>query len=317
MEIYVWGTGCGAGDLIDSALPIEKVAAFVDSRPAGADFLGRPVIPPEELARRAYDLVIVTSRQAQAIADRCRALGIAPEKLLFLKNHTLLQDRNRCYGPAEELLGRAFVDRLRRSQRLIRAPRWSEGELLDAGDLDNDYVRLKTLEALCARLVAVPGAAAELGVYRGSFARCINSLLPDRKLYLFDTFEGFDPAEADGCGRGFVDAHRNTALERVRAALPHPELSVFRAGLFPDSAAGLEERFALVSLDVDLEESSYHGLCWFLPRLSPGGYLLLHDWANPDLTGVRAALERYERERGVRLPAVPLCDVNGTLVICG
>ena len=48
--------------------------------------------------------------------------------------------------------------------------------------------------------------------------------------------------------------------------------------------------------------------------MSRGGYVLLHDYGNPKLPGVRRALERYEQEHG-RLAAVPLCDVNGTLVI--
>ena len=98
------------------------------------------------------------------------------------------------------------------------------------------------------------------------------------------------------------------------AGLPHPERARIRRGLFPRTAEGLEERYALVSLDADLEQSTYAGLCWFLPRMEPGGYLLLHDYDNPKLPGVRRALERYDREHG-RLCAVPLCDVNGTLVI--
>ena len=39
MKIYVYGTGCGAGDLIDAALPAERVEAFVD-RAGGGRFLG-------------------------------------------------------------------------------------------------------------------------------------------------------------------------------------------------------------------------------------------------------------------------------------
>ena len=76
------------------------------------------------------------------------------------------------------------------------------------------------------------------------------------------------------------------------------------------------ERFALVSLDVDLEESTLAGLRWFYPRLNACGYLLLHDYNAPRLPGVKKALLRYEAERGQRIPAVPLCDVNGTLVLC-
>ena len=99
------------------------------------------------------------------------------------------------------------------------------------------------------------------------------------------------------------------------SVLPHPERAVIRRGLFPQTAEGLEgERFALVSLDADLEESTLSGLRWFLPRMSAGGYLLLHDYNNPKLPGVKRALRRYEAEAG-RVRAVPISDVNGTLVI--
>ncbi len=98
--------------------------------------------------------------------------------------------------------------------------------------------------------------------------------------------------------------------------MPHPERVIVRAGLFPSSAEGIEERFALVSLDADLEESTLAGLRLFWPRLSPGGFLLLHDYDSPLLGGVKRALARYEAELGKALPAVPLCDVNGTLALC-
>ena len=139
--------------------------------------------------------------------------------------------------------------------------------------------------------------------------------VPERTLFLFDTFEGFDPAEARGQGGGFVEAHRNTSVERVLGLLPHPEKIVVRQGLFPAAAEGIEERFALVSLDVDLEESTLAGLRWFLPRMNKGACLLLHDYNNSRLPGVKAALRRFEEEQGIRLYKVPLCDVNGTLVI--
>ena len=38
----------------------------------------------------------------------------------------------------------------------------------------------------------ISGAVAEAGVYKGDFAQHINVLFPDRKLYLFDSFEGFN-----------------------------------------------------------------------------------------------------------------------------
>ena len=314
MEIYVWGTGCGAGTLLDTALPAERVAAFVEEGGKGS-FLGRPVLPPEALRGREIDLVIVTVRDAEGAERRCRELGLESDRLFFLKNHTVLRERNVSAALAEQVLGKDYVQSISGTERLIRRPLGTEKERLPEEELRGDYVRLKTLELLCQRLEKVPGAAAELGVYRGDFARCIRLLLPERKLYLFDTFEGFDAKEAAGEGHGFVEAHRNTGPEAVMARMPAPEGVILRQGLFPASAKGLEERFALVSLDVDLEESSLQGLRWFWPRLSPGGCLLLHDWGNPRLPGVKRALDRLEEELGCRLPAVPLCDVCGTLVL--
>src|SRR6188508_837716 len=54
-----------------------------------------------------------------------------------------------------------------------------------------DFVRYTTLELCCNEIKSngVKGNVAELGVYKGEFAKRINQLFPDKKLYLFDTFE--------------------------------------------------------------------------------------------------------------------------------
>ena len=299
---------------MDEVLPVEKVTAFVE-REGGGTFLGRPVITLEELSKREFDLLIVASRDAEGVESEFLKLGIDPAKLFFLRNHMKFTDRNSNYETARALLGDDCIDRLICSEKLIRVPLWTGKERISGPGSDNDYVRLKTLEAICMRLENVPGAAAELGVNKGGFARWISQLMPDSTLYLFDTFSGFDPAESADCGEGFIEAHRNTTADKVLALIPHPDKAVIREGLFPETAKGMEsERFALVSLDADLEQSTLAGLDFFLPRMSEGGYILLHDYNNPKLPGVRRATERWETENG-RLAAVPLCDVNGTLVI--
>ena len=316
MKLYIWGTGCGAGDLADQGLDLSQVCAFLDSAPVSDSFLGRPVLRPEAVKKEDIDLILVASRHVDEISHRASELGIAAEKLVFLKNNWVLYDRNRDYTGAETVLDPAYLDSVRAPQHIVRDPLWVSDSPLTSRDLENDYVRVRTLEALCRELDDVPGAAAELGVYRGGFARCLNALLPERTLYLFDTFEGFDAVEAKDEAAGFVQAHRNTGADRVLRLMPHPEKVIIRQGLFPASIGGLEERFALVSLDVDLEGSTLAGLRWFYPRLNPGGYILLHDYNSPRLPGVKRALRCYEAELGGRLPAVPLCDGNGTLVLC-
>ncbi len=320
--IYIWGTGCGAGETAELLGPEIEIAGFVDSFPQSARFLDRPVLRPEALPALDPALVIVSARQSDEILERCGQLGLPRDRLLFTKNYLRLADRNESRARARALLGEERLKRLLPPGRVIREPLNARPSPLPERDLENDYVRLKTLELCCGRLDGVPGAAAELGVYRGAFAACINALLPDRTLWLFDSFEGFDPEEAERelalgrAGEGLIAAHRNTGAEAVLARMLHPETVVIRQGLFPASLEGLEERFALVSLDADLEDSTYAGLCYFVPRMNPGGYLFLHDWDAPKLVGVRRALARFERERGGKLPALPLPDLNGSLVLC-
>ncbi len=313
MGIYVWGTGCGASELIEQGLLPDSIAGFVDSFPMGRQFLGRPVLRPEELDIEDCALLLVTTRHTDAVSGTCQRLSIPPEKVLYLKNNHILTDRNEgC--TAAQLLPPELLHRLLPQQHLVPAPAQLTEPVLPPEELRNDYVRLATLELLCRRLAHVPGAAAELGVYRGFFARSINRLLPERELYLFDSFAGFSPS--DNASASFQAAHQNTAIGKVLSIMSHPGRITVMPGFFPASLNGLEERFCLVSLDVDFEQTTLDGLRYFWPRLNPGGYLLLHDWGSPKLPGVARALERYEAELGTRLPAVPLCDMGGSLILC-
>lgn len=314
MGIYVWGTGCGASELIEQGFSLERISAFVDSYPSGETFLGKPVLLPEQLRLGDCELLIVTTRHTEAVAKRCEQLGIPEEKCLFLKNNTVLQNRNDSCTAAKTILGEAFMKKLIPRHRVVPTPEQLNPHALPERDLSNDYVRLATLELLCRRLADVPGAAAELGVYRGFFARCINQLLPERKLYLFDSFEGF--SEEANASESFQAAHANTTIEKVLAILPYPEKVIVKPGFFPESLGGLEEQFCLVSLDVDFYQTTLDGLRYFWPRIEKGGYLLLHDWGSPKLPGVAKALADIEAELGYRIPSVPLCDVGGSLILC-
>jgi len=71
----------------------------------------------------------------------------------------------------------------------------------------------------------------------------------------------------------------------VEAMEPHPEKIVIRQGYFPETAVGMpEEQYALVSLDADLYQPMYEGLQYFYPRMSPGGYIILHDYNSKQYT---------------------------------
>ena len=97
----------------------------------------------------------------------------------------------------------------------------------------------------------IPGAFAELGVWRGVTSAFLHRLAPERTLYLFDTFAGFPDADLPP---GADDRRfRDTSEAAVRARVGASANVVLRPGYVPDTLAGLEdERFAFVLLDLDL-----------------------------------------------------------------
>ncbi len=146
---------------------------------------------------------------------------------------------------------------------------------------------------------AVPGAVAELGVYRGDFAKVINTVFPDRKLYLFDTFEGFPEEDMNYETENHlllntVGKLSNTSVEYVMSRMPHPERCVIRKGYFPETAAGLEEeRYAFVNIDVDLYKPILAGLEYFWPRMAENGYIFVHDYFSFSYAGTKKAIEEF------------------------
>jgi O-methyltransferase len=100
----------------------------------------------------------------------------------------------------------------------------------------------------------IPGAVAELGVYRGELAQVLNGIFPSRKLFLFDTFEGFSECDLKAETNSAVKRADFTAtsVETVLGKMPHPKQIRLMVGHFPETAADLNETFAFVSMDADL-----------------------------------------------------------------
>jgi O-methyltransferase len=182
-----------------------------------------------------------------------------------------------------------------------------------------DYIRLSTLELISFEIKKknLVGNVAELGVYKGKFARYINQFFPDRKLYLFDTFEGFDKRDttkekSKNYSLGTQD-FSDTSVSLVLKQMPFAANCIPVKGFFPESAKGIDDSFVLVSLDADLYDPIYAGLNFFFPKLVKGGYLLIHDFNNDSYKGARKAVEQFCSEQAVNF--VPLPDSGGSAII--
>jgi len=201
---------------------------------------------------------------------------------------------------------------------IIASPMHSLEKTRNHPVLFGEYIRASSLE-LVAREIherSIPGAAAELGVFRGEFARLINIAFPERKLFLFDTFTGFAESDLklDGGTRAEAGTFSNTSIDLVISKMKFPQNCIVKQGLFPDSAADCgEQRFCFVSIDADLYTPIYEGLKFFYSRLSPGGYIFVHDYNNLAYQGARRAVRQFCHEW--KLAYFPLSDASGSAIV--
>ena len=330
MKILIWGTGQLAGHVVRNFDSVN-IAGYIDSNKTPGIFADKPLYRPIDLETVEYDAIVVATIYAKEIADSCKELGIPLEKVIFAYGNVLAKDLNKDYGFVKRICGDRYGEVIQKRYHMIPETDTGAEKPDNAFSIDeyqheqkyrHDYVRVKTLELLCDEIKSnnIQGEIAELGVFRGEFAMFLNAAFPNRKLYLFDTFEGFDQEELkrETSGEHLLadrDAFTNTSADFVIGRMKYPKNVIIKQGLFPDSLDGLEEEFALVSLDCDWEESIYQGLEYFVPRCPRGGYIMLHDYNNFIGVSVKRAIARFESKIGKKLIKVPICDAQGSVVL--
>jgi O-methyltransferase len=198
--------------------------------------------------------------------------------------------------------------------REMRFPTFSP-EIHESIATSDDYFRYATLGLALDRLRTeeIAGALAEVGVWRGETSAFLHRVAPERRLYLFDTFTGFN---AQDLPAGSADMRfRDTSAEAVRRRVGPSENVILVRGHVPgtlERAAG--ERFAMVLLDLDLYEPTRASLEFFYPLLEPGAYLVMHDYNNSESEwACKRAFDAFLEGRPERI--VELGDVWGSALI--
>lgn len=165
----------------------------------------------------------------------------------------------------------------------------------------------------------IPGDIVECGVWKGGSMMAAAKTLQelgaiDRGLYLFDTFSGMPaPGGEDVSLNGEPAAELMSKSDKkssvvwaygTLAEVKHNLLSIgypaermfFIKGkvekTIPLSAPA---QIALLRLDTDWYESTYHELVHLYPRLSPGGVLIIDDYGH--WKGARRAVDTYISEQ--------------------
>jgi O-methyltransferase len=152
----------------------------------------------------------------------------------------------------------------------------------------------------------VPGLMAECGVYQGYTSKFIHNIIPDRRFYLFDTFEGFHTNDLDS---EKDDRFRDTSVDFVKNHIGKSENIIFKQGYFPETTIGLEaEKFAFVMIDFDKYKPTLAALEFFYPRVGTGGYIFIHDYNNPESDwACTRALDLFLKDKPEKHIAIPDC----------
>ncbi len=199
---------------------------------------------------------------------------------------------------------------------------------------ENIYELLRAVEYIVR--AGIPGDVVECGVWKGGSMMAVARQLRQlgdmsRHLHLFDTFEGMpQPQEVDRSylGERAADLLRAAdptnswvwargLLEEVQKAMGEtaypPELVSYVKGKVEDTIPREAPRqIALLRLDTDWYESTYHELRHLYPRLVPGGVLILDDYGHWE--GARRAVDQYLAEERIPL-FLHRIDYSGRLAI--
>ncbi len=149
----------------------------------------------------------------------------------------------------------------------------------------------------------IEGDVVEMGCYEGTSAlfeaRMLDLLAPDKKLWLYDSFEGLpDKTDEDRSENGqlFVGGALKASKSRLernfhKADLPFPEIK--KAWFFELDPDDLPGHICFAFLDGDFYESIMDSFKLVYPKMSKGGVIMVDDYENAKLPGVKKAVDEF------------------------
>ena len=167
---------------------------------------------------------------------------------------------------------------------------------------------VKILE-LARECLSMDGDFVEMGCYKGDTSLLLAEVLKgsSKKLWIYDSFEGLPEKSMEDesvLGENFQSGEllvsKREVKERfLRAGLPVP---VIKKGWFNElSPDDMPEKIAFAFLDGDFYESIKFSLQLVASRIVEGGVIIVHDYNNPALPGVKKAVDEWNKINSIKL----------------
>lgn len=190
---------------------------------------------------------------------------------------------------------------------------YARGVQANHGDDRHIHWRLHVALWVAQQAIQRPGAFVECGVSHGFLSSAIMTKLDwnarERDYFLFDTFEGLDPAyvsAAEAAKDERLSFYKDVRLETVEENFAEWQRVHFVKGSIPETLSEVTiESVAYLSLDMNCTLPELEALKYFWPKLSPGGFVLMDDYAYYGYEEQHAAYNDFSAEQGVPILTLP------------
>lgn len=191
-------------------------------------------------------------------------------------------------------------------------------KLIARHQLISQQIRPDELLVILTELVKVienevEGDVVELGCFEGTSALFLQRVLTqtnaDKKLWLYDSFEGLpektaEDASANGTqfkGGELRASKARLAKNFVKANLKIPEIK--RAWFYELDPSDLPPQICFAFLDGDFYESIADSLKLVWPAMAKGGVIIVDDYQNSALPGAAQAVNEFAAAHKLRVQA--------------
>lgn len=149
------------------------------------------------------------------------------------------------------------------------------------------FDRLITLAQCAFDVQSLQGDVCEFGCNAGGTARWLRELLPDKYLWLYDTFSG-QPSDDVSFSKGAMAAPRS-CVEDI------PKSTIVEGNILnlSQASSNVPQRIILAHIDLDTHEGTLHTLNLVWPRLVPHGCIIIDDFHDEAFPGVKKAVDEF------------------------
>jgi len=176
----------------------------------------------------------------------------------------------------------------------------------------NDQVSEKETEFIIETArdcLEIPGDFVEMGCYKGDTSLMLAEVLKnsDKKLWIYDSFEGLpEKSKKDNSPLGedfkkgeLLVTKREVKERFLRAGLKVPMIK--KAWFSELTDLDLPEKIVFCFIDGDFYESIRDSLKLVKNKMVSGGVMIVHDYNNPALPGVKKAVDEWLGTRGLQV----------------